>query len=103
MFCLTISTVLSASAGSSPLMLEQYSAPITADARPDTRVSFGTGCHEPNPRRFWPSAQPGCTGDTVKLPHALSTAAIDQTERYSFGVRSPEGAVFAGGPWGDHR
>jgi hypothetical protein len=57
-------------------MLEQYSAPITADARPDTRVSFGTGCHEQNPRRFWPSAQPGCTGDTVKLPHALTTPPV---------------------------
>jgi type I restriction enzyme, R subunit len=31
------------------------------------------------------------------------SAAIDQAERYSVGARPTEGAVFAGGPWGDHR
>ncbi len=31
------------------------------------------------------------------------SAAIDQAERYSVGARTPEGAAFAGGPWGDHR
>jgi type I restriction enzyme R subunit len=31
------------------------------------------------------------------------SAAIDQSERYSVGIRESDAFVFAGGPWGEHR
>jgi type I restriction enzyme R subunit len=31
------------------------------------------------------------------------SAAIDQAERYSFGIKDRAGSAYAGGPWGEHR
>jgi type I restriction enzyme R subunit len=39
----------------------------------------------------------------VKRRRKNVSAAVDQAERYSTGVSQPDGAEFAGGPWGNYR